>query len=91
MPLVFDLTTANVYDNQLSDLLYEAKIYNPFLIISDAAYDSSEWFKIASNLEINLLTDINIRKAKSIESFTIKRYENALFMKSPIGEILYKN
>ena len=91
IPLVFNLTTANVYDNQLSDLLYEAKIYNPFLILADAAYDSSEWFKIASNLEINLLTDINMRKAKSIESFTTERYENALFMQSPIGERLYKN
>ncbi|WP_278281539.1 hypothetical protein [Clostridium saccharobutylicum] len=26
IPLFFDLTTANVYDNQVSDLLYEAKI-----------------------------------------------------------------
>lgn len=44
IPLIFDLTTANVYDNQLFDLLYEAKIYNPFLILADAAYDSSDWF-----------------------------------------------
>lgn len=28
IPLLFNLTTANVYDNQLSDLLYEAKAYN---------------------------------------------------------------
>lgn len=91
IPLVFDLTTANVYDNQLSDLLYEAKIFNPFLILSDAAYDSSEWFEIAADLEFNLLTDINMRKAKSIESFTGKRYENALFIQSPIGLNLYKN
>lgn len=91
IPLSFDLTTANVYDNQLLDLLYEAKIYNPFLILADAAYDSAEWFEIASNLELNLLTDINMRKAKSIESFTDKRYENALFLKSPIGLKLYKN
>ena len=89
--LVFDLTTANVYDNQLSHLLYEVKTYNPFLIIADAAYDSAEWFDIVSDLELNLLTDINMRKAKSIESFTVKRYENALFMKSPIGLNLYKN
>ena len=41
IPLLFNLTTANVYDNQLSDLLYEAKVYNPFLILADAAYDSS--------------------------------------------------
>ncbi|AGX42843.1 transposase DDE domain protein [Clostridium saccharobutylicum] len=91
IPLVFDLTTANVYDNQVSDLLYEAKIYNPFLILADAAYDSAGWFEIASSLEFNLLTDINMRKAKSIESFADKRYENALFLQSPIGLKLYKN
>lgn len=91
IPLVFDLTTANVYDNQVSNLLYEAKIYNQFLILADAAYDSSEWFEIASDLEFNLLIDINMRKAKSIESFADKRYENALFMQSPIGLKLYKN
>ena len=88
--LVFDLTTANVYDNQLSHLLYEIKTYNPFLIIADAAYDSTEWFNIVSDLELYLLTDINMRKAKRIESFTGKRYENAVFMKSPIGLKLYK-
>ena len=91
IPLVFDLTTANVYDNQVPDLLYEAKIYDPFLILADAAYDSAEWFEIASKLEFNLLTDVNMRKAKSIESFTDKRYENALFLESPIGMKLYKN
>jgi len=91
IPLFFDLTTANVCHNQVSDLLYEAKIYNPFLILADAAYDSVEWFEIASSLEFNLLTDINMRKAKSIESFTDKRYENALFLQFPIGLKLYKN
>ena len=91
IPLVFDLTTANVYENQLSDLLYEAKIYNPFLILADAAYDSVQWFDIASDLKLNLLTDINMRKAKSIDAFDMKRYENALFMQSPIGMKLYKN
>ncbi|WP_252221716.1 MULTISPECIES: hypothetical protein [unclassified Clostridium] len=28
--------------NQVPDLLYEAKTYNPFFILSDAAYDSVE-------------------------------------------------
>ena len=91
IPLVFNVTTANVYDNQVSDLLYEAKIYNPFLILADAAYDSVKWLEIASDLKFNLLTDINMRKAKSIESFDDKRYENALFIQSPIGLKLYKN
>lgn len=40
--LVFDLTTSNVYDNQVLYLLYETKIYNPFLILADAASDSTE-------------------------------------------------
>ena len=91
IPLVFNVTTPNVYDNQVSDLLYEAKIYNPFLILADAAYDSVKWLEIASDLKFNLLTDINMRKAKSIEAFDMKRYENALFMQSPIGMKLYKN
>lgn len=91
IPLVFNVTTPNVYDNQVSDLLYEAKIYNPFLILADAAYDSVKWLEIASDLKFNLLTDINMRKAKSLESFTDKRYENALFIQSPIGLKLYKN
>jgi hypothetical protein len=32
-----------------------------------------------------------MRKAKSIEAFIDKRYENALFFESPIGVNLYKN
>ncbi len=91
IPLVFDLTIANVYDNQVFELLYEAKIYNLFLILSDAAYDSEEGSDIASNLKFNLLTGINMRKAKSIESFSYKRYENAIFLQYPIGLKLYKN
>ncbi|GEP64759.1 hypothetical protein CBE01nite_25270 [Clostridium beijerinckii] len=60
-------------------------------MLADAVYNSVEWFEIASSLEFNLLTDINIRKAKSIELFTDKRYENALFIQSHIGSKLYKN
>lgn len=91
IPLVFKLTTANIYDNQSSDLMYELKIYNPFLLIADAAYDSVEWFDIADILSLKLLTDINMRKAKSIDAFHIKRYKNALFRESVIGKQLYKN
>ncbi len=67
------------------------KFYNLFLILSDAAYDSEEGSDIASNLKFNLLTGINMRKAKSIESFSYKRYENAIFLQYPIGLKLYKN
>lgn len=91
IPLIFHITTANVYDNQLFDLMYEAKIYNPFMILADAAYDDENWFKIAKDLDLNLLTDVNIRNSKSIESFSENRYNNALFRESTIGSKLYKN
>lgn len=91
IPLIFDITTANVYDNQLSHLIYEAKIYNPFVILADAAYDDEKWFNIANDLGLNLLTDVNIRNSKSIDSFSPTRYSNALFRESPIGLKLYKN
>ncbi|WP_243652128.1 transposase [Clostridium tyrobutyricum] len=91
LPLSFSLTTANVYDNQVSGLLYEVKTYNPFVILADAAYDDSSWFKISEDLSLNLLTDINMRRSKSIESFTDEfRYKNALLLESPIGISLYK-
>lgn len=63
--IIISLVLGNVYDNEVYSLLYEAKIYSPFLILSDAAYDSVECFEIASDLEFNLLNDINIRKAIS--------------------------
>ncbi len=91
VPLVFELTTANVYDNQLVELLYEVKIFNPFLTLADAAYDDENWFATAKSLDLHLLTDINMRRAESIESFTSQeRYENAVHMESPIGQKHYK-
>jgi len=47
IPLVFEMTTANRYDNQSISLLLEAKAFNPFLILRDAAYDDQEWFQKA--------------------------------------------
>ncbi|WP_242851955.1 transposase [Clostridium botulinum] len=69
LPLSFSVTTANVYDNQVQGLLYELKTYNPFIVLADAAYDDAQWFKVSKTLEYNLLTDVNMRKANSIESF----------------------
>ena len=91
IPLVFDLKTANVYDNQVPNLLYEAKTYTPFSILADAAYDDELWFDVSNNLELYLLSDIYMRYSKSIDSFSHVRYTNALFIESPIGLKLYKN
>ena len=91
LPIVYKLTTAEVYDNQPVELIYEIKTFNPFLLIGDAAYDDSTWFSKAKSLEINLLTDVNMRRAGDISDFKDNlRYQNALFFRSPIGKKLYR-
>ena len=72
-------------------MIYEDKIYNHFVILADVAYDDETWFIGAKNLDLNLLTDLNMRNSKSIESFSLNRYNNALFRESPIGSKLYNN
>lgn len=89
-PLAFDITTANIYDSQLSTLIYKFKVHNLFVILADATYDDKIWFTVAKNLDLNLLTDINMRNSKSIESFNKNRYNNELFRKSPIMSKAYK-
>ena len=42
LPIAFEVTTAEVYNNQVSDILYDAKNFNPFLLLADAAYDDTE-------------------------------------------------
>lgn len=92
IPMAFEVTKANRYDNQAIDLLLETKTFNPFLILADAAYDDQAWFKRAKSVEMNLLTDVNLRNSKTIESFADhNRYINGLQMESPIGRKLYKN
>lgn len=59
-PLVFDLTTANFYDNQFSELIYEAKIYKSFFTLADDTYDSYERFEIATDLKLNILIKMSI-------------------------------
>ena len=67
IPIAFMVTTAEVYDNQISDILYDVNTFNLFLFLADAAYDNTEWFKKTKSLGINLLTDVNMRRANSIE------------------------
>jgi len=45
IPITFAVTTAEVYDNQISDILYDIKNFNPFLVLADAAYGDTEQFK----------------------------------------------
>ncbi|EKQ57052.1 MULTISPECIES: hypothetical protein [unclassified Clostridium] len=42
------------------------KVYNPFVMLANEAYDSILWFEIANILELNLSIDINIRKLRML-------------------------
>lgn len=91
IPLSFEITTANVYDNQAIMNLYDARIYEPTFILADAAYDCVNWFETSYDLSMILFTDVNMRKAKSIDSLCITRYINATYRESISGKKLYKN
>lgn len=91
IPIVFDLTTANVYDSNCSNLIKNLRDYDIFALLGDAAYDSVKLFELCNEMSINLLTDINIRNAKSLDSIkNVYRKKNLHYLKSPIGEKIYR-
>lgn len=91
IPLAFIFSTANVYDRIAINLLDKAKKYEPFLILADVAYDSSKWFYTCEKLQLNLLTNVNIRKAKNIHAFNKICYQNTIFREIIIGKNYYKS
>lgn len=91
IPIAFNFTTTNVYDSNCKDLINELDNYEIFILLGDTAYNSVKLFKLCYKLAINLWTDINIRKGKSLNSIKKEyRIKNMLFLKSPIGEKIYK-
>jgi hypothetical protein len=91
VPLCWDITTANVYDSQVTSLLKEVATFPIFSILADAAYDSSSSFRYAEKHGIRLVTDVNMRKAKSIEQIKpMVRYKNALYVKKGLGRKVYQ-
>lgn len=95
IPLMFNFTTANAYDNTFDcceKLMTPLKNYDPFILLGDAAYDSTKLFELANDLGFKLLTDINYRNADSIYDFTDRcKIENGLYYNSALGEKMYKN
>ena len=54
-------------------------------------YDSVKLFKLCEKMSINLITDINLSKAKSYSSIKNEyRVKNLLYLQSPIGQNIYK-
>lgn len=58
--LVINISMVNIYDNQLSVLIYELKRYNAFVILVDTTYDDEIWFAVVINLDLILFIDINV-------------------------------
>ncbi|GEM_PF-3899845 len=91
MPLALEFTTANVYDSNCEQLVKRLYSYDIFILLGDADYDSIKLFKLCDEMSINLITDINLRKAKSYSSIKNEyRVKNLLYLQSPIGEKIYK-
>jgi hypothetical protein len=91
IPLEFHFTTANVYDSNCKNLLLKLKDYDIFALLGDAAYDSVKLFKLCEELSFHLVTDINLRKSKSVDNIKNEyRKRNFYFIDSPIGEKIYK-
>ncbi|MBU5676220.1 transposase [Alkaliphilus sp. MSJ-5] len=91
VPLALEFKTANVYDSNCEQLVKRLYSYDIFILLRDAAYDSIKLFKIYDEISINLITDINLRKAKSYSSIKNEyRINNLLYLQSLIGEKIYK-
>jgi transposase len=87
IPLAWDLTTANVYDNQLPHLLENVVQLDIFMILADAAYDDKRLFQDANELGMHLVTEVNPRRAKSLESIKNPyRQQNIRYVKSGLGK-----
>ncbi|SHK06934.1 transposase [Paramaledivibacter caminithermalis] len=90
--IAFNFTTANVYDSNCKELIRELDDYDIFVLLGAAAYDSVKLFELCDELSINLLTDIDLRKAKSIDSLKNEySRKNILYLESPTGEKIYRN
>ena len=95
LPLSFKCTTANVYDSNFNcchQVMKPLDNHDPFILLGDAAYDSTKLFELANDLGFKLLTDINYRNADSIHDFTDQyRLKNGLYFNSDLGQKMYKN
>lgn len=91
IPLAFHITTANVYDSNCEQLIKQLDDHDIFTLLGDAAYDSVKLFELCEQMSIHLLTDINLRKAKSVDGIKNEyRIRNLLYLESPIGRKIYK-
>lgn len=91
IPLTWEMTTAGVYDNQLPQMLQQVQQLDIFMLLADAAYDDKTLFQAAEETGIHLVTDINKRKAKSLENIKNPyRQQNIRYRTGELGHRMMK-
>jgi hypothetical protein len=89
IPLVWDISPANFYDNQFGYLMKSLASHDVFFLLGDAAYDDQSLFSLAKPLGFHLVTQVNQRRAKSPEVLRDQnRKKNWLFVKHGLGKKL---
>jgi hypothetical protein len=85
IPLAWDVTTANVYDNQCSHLLESVQL-DIFILLADGACDDSALFQKAEENHIHLVTEVNRRRAMSLDRIKDShRRQNIHYMTEGLG------
>lgn len=69
LPLSWDVTPADLYDNQLPQLIHWLDDHEVFMVLADAAYDDQKLFQACNQAGIHLATQVNMRRSKSPDSF----------------------
>lgn len=91
LPLSWDFSPAGFYDNQFPQLIHRLSNHDVFIILADVAYDDQKLFRICEEAGIHLATQVNMRKAKSLDSFqSFCRRQNWHYVHHGLGKKLLK-
>lgn len=91
IPLAWDLLPAGFYDNQLPQLIDHLPNQDVFIILADAAYDDQKLFEACQRAGIHLATQVNMRRAKSPDSFkAFCRRQNWHYVTHGLGKKLLR-
>ncbi len=73
------------------ELLYEAKIFGPEVILADAGYDCTKWFDVVDRLGIKFVAGINKRNIKDFNNVkNMLKTQNIEFLRSKEEQRVYK-
>jgi hypothetical protein len=90
VPLVWDLSPANFYDNQFCHIMKGLSFWKPFFLLGDAAYDDKTLFALAKENGFRLVTKVNKRRAKTPEDLKNAVRKNNWYLIEGLGKSLLK-